>query len=118
MIRAIAALAKKVNDSRMAQDLMPKEMYRAMIRLYALHRVAKSPLSSRRMTEELRKHGCVLSNRSVAAILGGLAKKGYLICGQNNGASSDVIFIASDIGRRAVARSREKLRASAEIFGE
>lgn len=93
-----------------------RDLYSGLIRLHVLHHAAEGPVFGLGMIEELARHGYRISPGSLYPLLQGLEKKGYLrSTKQRNGKSLRRVYLATSLGRKALAASTSKVR---ELFHE
>lgn len=98
-------------DDRRDQDL-----YGGLIRLHILHHASKEPVFGLWFIEELGRHGYKLSPGTLYPLLHGLERKGYLrSTNERSGKSSRRMYLATPLGRKALAAARHKV---SELFGE
>ena len=93
-----------------------RDLYSGLIRLHVLHHAAREPIFGLGMLEELGRHGYQVSPGTLYPILHSLEEKGYLRSKEERqGKSRRQIYVATALGRRALARSKDKVR---ELFRE
>jgi DNA-binding PadR family transcriptional regulator len=93
-----------------------RDLYSGLIRLHVLHHAAEGPVFGLGMIEELARHGYRISPGSLYPLLQGLEKKGYLrSTEQREGKSLRRVYRATQLGRKALAASKSKVR---ELFHE
>ena len=93
-----------------------RDLCSGLIPLHVLQHAAERPIFGLGMLEELGRHGYRISPATLYPILHGLEKKGYLRSKQDReGKSRRKVYIATALGRLALARSKERVR---ELFGE
>ncbi len=103
----------KSEQKRPAAD---RDLYSGLIPLHVLHHAVEGPIFGLGMIEELARHGYRISPGSLYPLLQGLEKKGYLrSTQQRNGKSLRKVYRATQLGRRALAGSKTKVR---ELFHE
>ncbi|MGA3027512.1 MAG: PadR family transcriptional regulator [Bryobacteraceae bacterium] len=103
----------KSDDGNVTAD---RDLYSGLIRLHVLHHAVEGPIFGLGIIEELARHGYRISPGSLYPLLQGLEKKGYLRSReQRNGKSLRRVYRATQLGRRALAASKSRVR---ELFHE
>jgi len=103
----------KSDDGNVTAD---RDLYSLLIRLHVLHHAVEGPIFGLGIIEELARHGYRISPGSLYPLLQGLEKKGYLRSReQRNGKSLRRVYRATQLGRRALAASKSRVR---ELFHE
>jgi len=103
----------KSDDGNVTAD---RDLYSGLIRLHVLHHAVEGPIFGLGIIEELARHGYRISPGSLYPLLHGLEKKGYLRSReQRNGKSLRRVYRATQLGRRALAASKSRVR---ELFHE
>ena len=93
-----------------------RDLYSGLIRLHILHHACEEPIFGLGMIEELARHGYRISPGTLYPILHSLEQKGYLRSKEERqGKSRRKVYVATVLGRRALARSKDKVR---ELFRE
>jgi DNA-binding PadR family transcriptional regulator len=99
-----------------SQDSRDQDLYGGLVRLHILHHAAKGPVFGLWFIEELGRHGYKLSPGTLYPLLHGLERKGYLrSTSERSGKSLRRIYLATPLGRKALATARQKV---SELFGE
>jgi PadR family transcriptional regulator, regulatory protein PadR len=102
--------------SRTNIDSEDRDLYSGLIRLHVLHHAAEGPVFGLGLMEELARHGYRISPGSLYPLLKGLERKGYLRSSEKrSGRSWRRVYVATALGRRALAASKNKVR---ELFHE
>ncbi|MBP7402363.1 MAG: helix-turn-helix transcriptional regulator [Clostridia bacterium] len=93
-----------------------RRMFLGFIHLHILHHAAQEPVYGAWLIDELARHGYALSAGTLYPVLHALVKDG-LIAGENRTVDGKVrkYYAATDAGRDALARAREK---AYELFRE
>ena len=87
-----------------------------LIRIHILYHACKEDIFGLGMIEELQRHGYKLSAGTLYPMLHGLEKRGLLHSQKiRNGRRSRRLYHATARGRKALARTREKVK---ELLGE
>ncbi|GGB42591.1 MULTISPECIES: PadR family transcriptional regulator [Sphingomonas] len=93
-----------------------RELLSGFVRLHILLHAADAPIYGQWITEELARHGYRLSAGTLYPMLQGMEKKGYLSSHtERHGRAVRKLYVATDLGREALALVRDKAR---ELFGE
>lgn len=93
-----------------------QELLSGLIRIHILYHACKEPIFGLGMIEELQRHGYKLSAGTLYPMLHGLEKRGLLRSQKiRNGRRSRRLYRATARGRKALARTREKVK---ELLGE
>jgi DNA-binding PadR family transcriptional regulator len=101
-----------IKKRRDVSDPDQKDIWRGMIRLYALFRAAKNPISSYQIVQGLRLHGFTLGAQTVGPILRAMEKKGYIASFRtNDNGAPRKMYSATRAGRQTIKRTRSRLRS-------
>src|SRR5262249_27715313 len=93
-----------------------RDLYSGLIRLHILHHASYEPVFGLGLIEELRRHGYTISPGTLYPLLHNLERKGYLHSSeQRNGKSRRRVFRATSLGRKALAKAKQRVR---ELFNE
>jgi PadR family transcriptional regulator, regulatory protein PadR len=93
-----------------------QELLSGLIRIHILYHASKESIFGLGMIEELQRHGYKLSPGTLYPLLHGLERKGYLRSREVRlGNRGRRLYRATEAGRRALAKAREKVK---ELLGE
>ena len=93
-----------------------QELLSGLIRIHILYHACKEPIFGLGMIEELQRHGYKLSPGTLYPMLHGLERKGLLSSKKIRlGGRGRTVYRATAIGRKALAKAREKVK---ELLGE
>ena len=93
-----------------------QELLSGLIRIHILYHACKEPIFGLGMIEELQRHGYKLSAGTLYPMLHGLETRGLLRSKKIRlGRRSRRVYRATSMGRKALARARDKVKV---LLGE
>nr|WP_293385799.1 PadR family transcriptional regulator [Phenylobacterium sp.] len=99
-----------------AQELEHQDLLSGFIRMHILHHAAEDGIYGQWMIEELAEHGYRISAGTLYPMLHAMERRGYLSSSKTRlGRTYRRVYVATDLGRDALAQAKLKLR---ELFRE
>ncbi|THD58327.1 PadR family transcriptional regulator [Phenylobacterium sp.] len=93
-----------------------QDLLSGFIRMHILHHAAEDGIYGQWMIEELAEHGYRISAGTLYPMLHAMERRGYLSSSKTRlGRTYRRVYVATDLGRDALAQAKLKLR---ELFRE